>query len=121
MAVGNIRTGHWTGMGRADKMMNCRKEFKAHIFGKELKCAMIYDKLDIEEASIFALQENFTLNEYRKFLDAIDFDYDEGFGQQYVFGTIWYADGTWSERYEYDGLENWVHMSSPEIPRILKQ
>ena len=47
--------------------------------------------------------------------------YDAGFGGQELHGIIWYADGTWSERYSYDGEEEWVHCHVPEIPEYLKK
>jgi hypothetical protein len=47
----------------------------------------------------------------------LDFEYDAGFGSQELFGTIWYADGTWSERAEYDGSEWWRRVSRPQIPK----
>ena len=49
-------------------------------------------------------------------LPQLNFNYDAGYGSQKLFGFIWYADGTWSERYEYDGSEWWDYNSCPEIP-----
>lgn len=55
------------------------------------------------------------------FTDQIrNLEYDEGYGGQELFGTIWYIDGTWSERGEYDGSEWWQHKSCPIIPDYLK-
>ena len=53
----------------------------------------------------------------KNFLDQIDFEYDNGFGCQELFGTIWYEDGTWSSRGEYDGSEWWEYNSCPKIPK----
>lgn len=44
---------------------------------------------------------------------ALDFDYDSGYGGQELFGHIWYADGTWSNRGEYDGSEWWELVEPP--------
>ncbi|NBW23325.1 MAG: hypothetical protein EBR82_86815 [Caulobacteraceae bacterium] len=55
------------------------------------------------------------------FLHRLDFEYDRGYGTQELFGTIWYTDGTWSGRYEYDGAEEWVHRKIPVIPEYLKK
>lgn len=44
-----------------------------------------------------------------RFLKEIDFDYDDGFGGQYVFGKIMLVDGSWVERAEYDGSEWWEY------------
>lgn len=50
-------------------------------------------------------------------LEKLDFAYDAGWGTQELFGTIWFDDGTWSERGEYDGSEWWRHISRPEPPK----
>ena len=52
-------------------------------------------------------------------LPLLDFEYDEGYGEQNLFGNTWYADGTWSERGEYDGAEWWEHKVCPPIPATL--
>ena len=49
-----------------------------------------------------------------KVLPMLDFQYDSGYGGQRLFGYIWYAYGTWSEREEYDGSEWWAHKKCPE-------
>lgn len=51
-----------------------------------------------------------------KFLQSLDFNYDDGYGLQKIEGNIWYQDGTWSDRGEYDGSEWWQYQSVPEIP-----
>lgn len=48
--------------------------------------------------------------------DDLSYDYDNGYGGQELFGFIWYKDGTYSERGEYDGAEWWEHKSRPQIP-----
>jgi hypothetical protein len=47
-------------------------------------------------------------------LPLLDFEYDAGYGGQELFGYIWYADGSWSDRGEYDGSEWWRHQTRPE-------
>jgi hypothetical protein len=49
-------------------------------------------------------------------LSKLDFEYDSGFGGQELYGFIWYTDGTWSERGEYDGSEWWEHKQCPALP-----
>jgi hypothetical protein len=49
-------------------------------------------------------------------LPQLNFHYDEGYSSQHIFGTIWYTDGTWSERGEYDGSEWWVYRKCPSLP-----
>ena len=46
-------------------------------------------------------------------LPLLDFEYDSGYGIQQLDGYIWYADGTWSVRGEYDGSEWWEHIVRP--------
>jgi hypothetical protein len=49
-------------------------------------------------------------------LPLLNFDYDSGFGIQELYGTIWFYDGTWAERREYDGSEWWEYFVCPPIP-----
>ena len=60
-----------------------------------------------------------TDEEYHKFLEALNFTYDAGYGGQELFGTVWLEDGTWLSRGEYDGSEWWNHHKVPEIPKEL--
>ena len=48
-------------------------------------------------------------------IECLDFEYDSGYGGQELFGYIWYKDGTWSERGEYDGSEWWEHKERPAL------
>lgn len=57
--------------------------------------------------------------DFKAFLESLDFEYDDGYGTQELFGEIWYEDGSWSEREEYDGSECWAYKSSPPIPAKL--
>jgi len=49
-------------------------------------------------------------------LPRLNFTYDSGYGHQCLHGTIWYTDGTWSDRGEYDGSEWWQHHVCPPLP-----
>ena len=94
-------------------MCNAKQEFLEHIQGngRKISCATIsYQHEGIE------LRRYYTPSEYENFLHHLDFDYDDGYGTQYLFGVIWYTDGTWSERFEYDGAERWIHQVCPPIP-----
>ena len=46
----------------------------------------------------------------------LDFQYDNGFGIQWLTGTIWMVNGDWIERGEYDGSEWWEYKKCPLIP-----
>ena len=67
-------------------------------------------------AKTIFLYKNYTEQEYNEFLKQLDFLYDDGYGTQYLFGTIWYDDDSWSERHEYDGSECWEYKSPSPIP-----
>ena len=49
-------------------------------------------------------------------LPLLDFEYNNESGNQKLDGTIWYKDGTWSDRSEYEGLEWWEHRICPALP-----
>jgi hypothetical protein len=51
-----------------------------------------------------------------RFMDSLDFIYNNGFGGQELDGTIWLKDGRWIDRAEYDGSEWWVLREAPQIP-----
>ena len=70
-----------------------------------------------ESASI--LTTGWNEADFVAFLQSLDFEYDDGYGTQELFGDIWYEDGSWSEREEYDGSECWTYKCSPSIPAKL--
>lgn len=102
-------------------MINAKQEFIKAVGTKQIKCASIAYCLESATAeSRHTLHVGYTQSEYDAFLVSLDFVYDNGFGAQHLFGTVWLVDGTWLERYEYDGEEQWVHDSMPEIPKELQ-
>lgn len=109
-----------------DDMTNARTEFIQHIKSREVLCAKIrhgyhyMNDVEDEEKAII-LTKGFTKEEYNDFLQSLDFTYDAGYGGQELFGNIWYTDGTWSDRYEYDGSECWSYQRCPEIPKELNR
>ena len=68
----------------------------------------------------FNLKLNSSKEEYDKFLNSLDFEYDDGFGCQYIYGIVWLNNEEWLERWEYDGSEGWTLCKYPEIPKELK-
>lgn len=67
------------------------------------------------------LKEGYTPAEYEEFLKKLNFEYDNGYGGQELFGTIWLSeDNTWYERGEYDGSEWWEYNECPVVPDELK-
>ena len=107
--------------------MNAKLEFPGK-FG-EVLCAYIdyssseYDLPDIERVKLnkeLYLKKHHTKEEFDQFLNKLDFEYDSGYGSQELHGIIWYTDGTYCDRYEYDGSESWSHHRCPDIPDSLE-
>jgi len=94
-------------------MRNTKTEFLSHVNSKDVLCATISGKVP---DGYIILTTGWTKEEYDEFIIGMDFEYDAGYGGQELYGTIWYTDGTWSSRGEYDGSEWWEHHKCPEIP-----
>ena len=107
--------------------MNAKEEFLRHTKKQLVKCAQLRrgDHIDCDEEGNYIpsptidLKMGYTSEDLQNFLKAIDFDYNNGYGGQNLFGCIWYRDYTWSERGEYDGSEWWNYHSCPQIPEEL--
>ncbi len=103
-------------------MANAKKEFLRHIKERKVLCASISYKDCWDHESDFKdfnLIVNHTEEQYNAFIESLDFEYDAGYGGQELFGTIWYKDGTWSDRGEYDGSEWWNYHECPIVPKFL--
>lgn len=103
--------------------MNAKQEFlRAAAWDTQVLCAYVYQLDDnYEEAPTIALPVNYTKEQYQSFLNQLNFEYDNGYGGQNLFGTIWFGNGDWATRGEYDGSEWWEIHSRPEIPKYLKK
>jgi hypothetical protein len=100
--------------------MNARDEFFTHIEFWQILCATItHGDTWIDDAPTYNLKVGFTIDEFNEFTKSLDFEYSSGYGGQNLFGTIWYTDGTWSSRGEYDGSEWWEYNICPVIPKEL--
>ena len=83
----------------------------------EIKCARVhFGSWSDEEINYIDLKIGFSEIEFNAFLRLIDREYDNGFGGQRLFGNVWFTDGTWLDRGEYDGSEWWEYLKLPEIP-----
>jgi hypothetical protein len=98
-------------------MRNAKGEFLNHISDRVVLCAQIQKAPDDYngENSVFNLTTGWTKEDWDNFLSDLDFEYDSGYGGQKLFGTIWYVDGTWSGREEYDGSEWYEYYICPTI------
>jgi hypothetical protein len=83
-----------------------------------VKCAYISND---DSTECWILKQNYTQEEYKSFLSSLDFEYDDGYGLQQLFGIVWFTDDTWLERGEYDGSEWWEYNKTPEIPKECQQ
>ena len=89
--------------------MNAKEELLKHIKDRQVEYVQVIREINYDCKQTI----QGTLDEV---LPALSFDYDNGYGHQHLTGTIWYADGTWSERDEYDGSEWWSHRVRPALP-----
>lgn len=96
-------------------MANAKEEFLEEVMDKEVKCAVVKHFSRGESL----LKVGYSQLDIVQFLDSLDYIYDDGYGGQELFGTVWYKDNTWSDRGEYDGSEWWQHNSVPDIPTNL--
>lgn len=88
-------------------MINAKKEILTEIGNKEVELIrIVFGK---------SYQPQKTIEGGAEIISLLDFDYCCGYGSQELFGYIWYKDGTWSERGEYDGSEWWEHKERPEL------
>ena len=52
-------------------------------------------------------------------LNALDIDYDNGYGMQHIHGFIVFTDGTWFSRHSFNGSECWDYLTKPAYPESL--
>lgn len=103
-------------------MRNTKGEFLNHVSNRAILCCQIYKRNRYgERPNYINLTTGWTTEDWQQFISDIDFEYDSGYGGQELFGTIWYVDGTWSSRGEYDGSEWWEHHQCPGIPNELNR
>ena len=88
-----------------------------------LKCAEItLGEVDYNEnTTSYILVEGYSEVELAEFFEKLNFEYDDGFGGQELFGTVWFMDGTWADRGEYDGSEWWDYHKCPEVSNKCKR
>lgn len=102
-------------------MTNAKEEFIGHNSQVKSKVKAVAIYTDDWEPSIKdCLKVGYTEEDFNSFLKRLDFKYNSGYGGQELYGMIWYEDGTWSERGEYDGSEWWDYRAVPSIPEELK-
>lgn len=99
--------------------MECAKEeFLEHVGERSVLCAVVvlgWEYSNTPQVK-YVLKRGFTESDFINFLNLLNFEYDSGFGSQQLFGTIWYTDGTYSDRKEHGGSEWWERQKVPNIP-----
>jgi hypothetical protein len=100
--------------------MNAKQEFLEEIRGRDLICAKIgIDTTDFgNKIRWFILKDNYAKEDWERFCDELDFEYDDGYGAQELFGVILFKD-SYSDRYEYDGSEWWANHKMLTIKEVL--
>ncbi len=96
--------------------MNALKEIEPFI--NEIQAITVHHSdfsWDEDTVKSYTLYPNHTPEEFEDFKDFMNFEYDNGYGAQELYGTIWLKDGTWCTRGEYDGSEWWEHHERPDI------
>ena len=96
-------------------MVNAKEEFIKFMEALPEIVAAVICSNDQE----YLLKAGHTDADYEAFLNSLNFEYDDGYGSQELFGTVWFYDGTWGEREEYEGSEWWIYCTCPEIPSKL--
>lgn len=108
--------------------MNAKNEFHTHLATirkstQDVMCAFARKSISRQSSNksehLAILTKPWRQEDMDAFLEALDFEYDSGYGTQQVYGTIWFKDGTWSDRGEYDGSEWWDHRKVPSVPADL--
>lgn len=106
-------------------MINAKEEFLEDTKGKKVICARLetheYDyELEHRKVIQYKLKEGYNQEALEAFLKSIDFNYDNGYGGQELFGVILCEDGVWFDRGEYDGSEWWQEHKCPTPEQVLR-
>lgn len=112
--------------------MNAKQELLNMLSGESrIKCAEIYrsydyDQYDEDDIPIgfeAQLKVGYTDEEYKDFINKLDFEYNNFWNTEVLCGTIWLEDGVWISRefndFSYDISENWMYNRPPMIPTEL--
>jgi len=101
--------------------MNASIEFNNFIVGKpDVICAYVRSiRHYYDDPTSISLPLAYTEEQYSNFMLDLDFTYNNGYGGQQLDGKIWFKDGTWADRGEYDGSEWWEYHKCPKVPIFL--
>ena len=89
--------------------------------GLDLVCAEITHEGEWgEDTSKIMLKLGHTKEEVETFYNQLNFRYNNGYGTQELYGTVWLTYGVWLSRWVYDGSEGWEVNKCPAIPNHLR-
>jgi hypothetical protein len=111
-------------MNAKEELLGKMQQLEEWLGGTKIICASInidpYGYWDDEEPKPHVLKQGHTPIELEEFLNSIDFEYNNGYGSQELYGTVWFTNGIWMDRHEYDGSEYWDIHKYPAIPYELQ-
>ena len=100
--------------------MNAKEEFVELVKDFTVVAADITYEPNYDNQIPIRLKAGHTQADYEHFLRQLDFEYDNSYGHQFLYGTIWFLENCWAERGEYDGSEWWSMCTRPELPDYLQ-
>ena len=115
------------GLTNIDSTMNAREELMTVLENSKkrgfyLVCADITYEGDYDKPNeSIQLPLHHTEDELNRFYNLLDFNYNNGYGTQHLYGMVWLTYGAWLERWEYDGSEGWELKTCPMIPDYLRK
>lgn len=93
--------------------VNARTELERMVGALQVKYGRIVIGKSYADPPIRLEVRFYNHGEYLAMLPALNVEYDDGWGGQWLFGIVVFSDGTWLERGEYDGSEWWEHKQLP--------
>ena len=104
--------------------MNAKNEYLKVTAGRVVVCA----EIKLKEPYYFNAPENITSllsvgyqqKELDKFLESLNYDYDESNHYLMLFGYIWFAGFSWAERYQDEDIQAWSIKECPAIAEYLQ-
>ena len=101
--------------------MNLLEETKYNICDRDVEYLNIivnkhidYDNNENSDVLNVVLNPGFTQTEFDEVFKQLNFNYNNGYGCQYVYGFVVFKDGSWLERDSYDGSEDWRLVTKPQ-------
>jgi hypothetical protein len=111
-------------MNAKEELLGKIEQINKWLGGTKIICATIthepFGCWNDEHPKPHVLKQGHDDQDYMAFIASLDFEYDSGYGSQELFGTVWFTNGIWMDRHEYDGSEYWDIHRYPTIPSELQ-